>query len=177
MALKPCPSCGHMVSDDAATCPSCGHPLRVDKKERDKKAAGIGCLAVAVLIIGFLIWAANEGAKIEKAEKANPTCISDYTKCKDDDDLIEHHETKDGFSMSIACESEAKNLAKYGTPKFSFPPFPRYFKGQLYIVTGRATLLDDDAQFQNGFGAYENVMARCQYDLKTDRAIVELIPK
>jgi hypothetical protein len=30
MALKPCPDCGHEVSERAPTCPKCGAPLRAD---------------------------------------------------------------------------------------------------------------------------------------------------
>ena len=42
MALKPCPDCGHQVSDAAMACPACGRPLRSRRG---------GCLTA----VGFLV--------------------------------------------------------------------------------------------------------------------------
>ncbi len=164
-----------MVSRDATNCPACGHPLT---RHGGKMARGpAGCLLSLVLLGLLLAMIIGTGEQSDKAEKENPTCISDYTKCMDNEELIRRHTAPNGAFMSVACQMTAERMAKYGKPKFSFVPFGSYFDGRSYIDTGTAVLLDHNAQFQNGFGAYQNVTARCEYDLKNDTTTVELISK
>ncbi len=119
----------------------------------------------------------NEGDKIKEAEKSNPTCVSDYTKCKDNKELIEKHVNKNDIKPSIDCLFAAKKLAKYGEPHFPFMSFCRFIGGNSYVVSGKAVLMEDDATFKNGFGADVHVTARCEYDLKNNVANVTVIPK
>jgi hypothetical protein len=177
MALSTCPQCGHMVSPKAATCPACGHPIAAAKTQKAQTAVGIGCGGIMLVIVAFIVWAINEGGKIQEQEKAHPTCVSDYTKCADNHDLAEHHQSKDGISMRVECEEAAKRVAKYGTPEFPFLPFSTYRVGRSYIDSGTAILVENNAQFKNGFGASENVIAKCIYDLKNDQAEIEISPK
>lgn len=120
---------------------------------------------------------AVEGNRLEEAEKANPTCVSDYTKCKNNQELVEKHKNKDHISLPVECEAAAKRFAKYGEPNFPFIPFGQYFYGSSYIDNGKAILIEDGATFKNGFGADEHVTVRCEYDLKNDIADVTIIPK
>lgn len=60
--LKPCPSCGNMVSKKAKSCPSCG------AKIKSKKTLWIVLAVVAVLII--IIAAASSGDDSPKIEPA-----------------------------------------------------------------------------------------------------------
>jgi len=54
MPLITCPTCGHNVSDQAASCPQCGHPIRnvlaVQAKMKSKPAAAL--LAIFVPFLG-----------------------------------------------------------------------------------------------------------------------------
>lgn len=90
MNLSPCVQCGHMVSPKAAACPSCGHPIAAAKKEQAKRNAGMGCGIIMLVIVGGFTWIVHEGGKLVERDKAqeaaNPTCISDYTKCVDNKD-------------------------------------------------------------------------------------------
>jgi hypothetical protein len=107
-----------MISPDAVVCPSCGHPIAAAKKQKAQNAVGAGCGGFILLFIGLIAWAIYEGGNIQEEEKAHPTCISDYTKCSDNKDVIEHHQAKDGISMRVKCETAAEDVAKYGTPEF-----------------------------------------------------------
>jgi zinc-ribbon domain len=181
MALIACPQCGHRVSPRAAACPSCGHPIAPPKKHRAQTVAGtiagLGCGTVMLLIIGLIAWAVHEGGQIQEREKANPTCVSDYTKCADNKDVVEHHQSKDRMSMRVKCESAAEDIAKYGKPEFPFLPFSTYRVGRSYVDSGNAVLIENNAKFKNGFGASENVIATCFYDMRNDQASVTIAPK
>jgi zinc ribbon protein len=177
MALSACPQCGHMVSPSAAACPACGHPIAATKKQKAQTVAGIGCGCVMVAVIAFFAWAINEGHNIEDQEKAHPTCVSDYKKCTDNKDVVEHHQSRTGISMTIECKAAAEQAAKYGTPELPFFAFGMYRSGRSYIDSGIAVLVENDAQFKNGFGASEHVIATCFYDLAQNQARVTLIPK
>jgi zinc-ribbon domain len=177
MALAACPQCGHMVSPNAAACPACGHPIAAAKKQKAQTAAGIGCGGIMLVIIAFIAWAINEGGKIEEQEKAHPTCVSDYTKCTDNKDVVEHHQAHNGISMRVECETAAEQVAKYGKPDFPFLPFSTSRTGRSYIDSGTAILIENDAQFKNGFGASEHVVVTCYYDMKNDQARITISPK
>jgi hypothetical protein len=193
VALIECPECQKSVSDNAAACPHCGHPIagppplpppltkmlsREDRKARTQRNVGLGCGLFLAVIIAFLFWAVNEGSKIQEAEHANPTCATDYTKCKDNAELVSRYMTKkDKLFITVACSSMAKKIAKYGEPELPFFAFGNYPPGRSFIDSGTATLLEPDAGYKNAFNATEKVLAKCNYDLKNDVASVELIRK
>jgi hypothetical protein len=79
--------------------------------------------------------------------------------------------------MRVKCKEAAKRTARYGTPEFPFLPFSSYRVGQSYIDSGTAILIENNVQFKNAFGASENVIATCYYDMKQDQARVEITPK
>lgn len=63
MSLKPCPECGHEVSDRAPACPSCGFPLAEDPvlvytQHRldfaEKVAIGAIVVAAVFALLGFV---------------------------------------------------------------------------------------------------------------------------
>jgi hypothetical protein len=174
MALSHCPQCEHLVSPNATACPGCGHPIAAVKKQTAQTAAGIGCGTVMLVVIGLVAWAINEGGKIEEHEKVHPTCVSDYTKCTNNEDVVKNYKPKNGTYMSVKCRQAAEEVAKYGTPEFSPDT---YRVGRSYIDSGTAVLIDNNARFQNGFGASVHVIATCFYDMKQDRAWVTIAPK
>ena len=42
---------------------------------------------------------------------------------------------------------------------------------------GTAVLIENNAQFKNAFGASENVIATCYYDMNNDQAKIVIFPK
>ncbi len=188
MALIPCIQCGHKISPQAAACPQCGHPISVtpppipktaisSEARKPQSAVAIGCGIVLLALAVLVIWAANEGRNLMEAEKANPTCVSDYAKCADNEELVNKHQSRDHVSISIECAQEAKKIARYGTPELPFLAFHRYSTGRAFIDSGTATLIEPDASYKNGFNASQNVTAICTYNLREDRTSIELIPK
>lgn len=174
MKLEKCKACGHDVSSKAEACPNCGHPIAAAKRAKAGNAGGLGCGVIMLAVIGFIAYAINEGQKIEEQEAANPTCVSDYKRCADNKDVVQHHNSKEHISLAVECEEAAKQAARYGTPEFSFLPFGTYYTGRSYVERGVAILIDKDAQYKNGFGAAEHVTATCLYDLKSDEARVTI---
>lgn len=63
MSLKPCPECGHQVSDKALACPKCGCPLAEDPvlayaerriSFREKTVFGMLFIAAIFTLLGFV---------------------------------------------------------------------------------------------------------------------------
>lgn len=58
--LVPCPSCGHNVSNLAASCPKCGHPFRSVSTSTNLNAwdfvgLGVCCVGVAMFLGGAVM--------------------------------------------------------------------------------------------------------------------------
>jgi hypothetical protein len=162
MALKKCRECGAQVSTSAAACPQCGAP----------QSAGVprGCLGV--LILGFLIVVAVmfQGGNSNNQPNAPPSCKSDWKKCTDNAELVNNYSK--WFNAQFECKQQALKQALYGTPIFpSLYFFSNFFPGTNYITTGTATLIEPDAQFQNGFGAMVHSTVTCTYDLRGERVV------
>ncbi|PPQ37067.1 hypothetical protein CH337_20165 [Rhodoblastus acidophilus] len=79
--------------------------------------------------------------------------------------------------MASECKATANVVARYGEAELPFLAFQSYYLGDFFKKTGVAVLLEKGAMFQNGFGARQHVTLICRYDLKTDIATVEIIPK
>jgi hypothetical protein len=97
------------------------------------------------------------------------TCNTDYRKCSSNSDLMNHF--ADITRGMVSCQVAAKKLAKYGSPIFPFFSFSHFRPGADYVRSGIAILIEDDAQFQNGFGAMEHTSVSCRYDLNTQRVV------
>jgi hypothetical protein len=177
MGLKPCPQCQHVISDAAASCPSCGHPLA---KIRAQKSQRTGCLLllafpfVLVAMGGFL----NGFSPTETpSAKAVSTCSQDWKVCSDNADLMNSNNL-DALTAQSECKDSANEQAKYGDPKWPWLAFSKFYRGSAAIKTGVLTLVEDDVQFQNGFGAWAHVTAVCDYDLRSKSVkSVSIIPK
>ncbi len=139
----------------------------------------MGCLFIVMVFFGFIWYVVSEGGKIreerEAAEKTNPTCISDYTKCADNKELVERHHSKDDVSITVECKMMAKRMAKYGDPELPWVSFQTYYSGRSYIEKGVATVIEKDAIYKNAFNAAVKTTAICTYDLRKDEAMVKLV--
>jgi hypothetical protein len=122
-------------------------------------------------IVGFIIVAGMTLVEKDRAqEQANPTCKSDWTKCKDNSDLANNY--RDWTKVKVSCEMEAERQARYGTPKWPEPSwisFGSFLPGTDYVTSGTAVAIEKNAQFQNGFGAMVHSTVICTYDLRADR--------
>jgi hypothetical protein len=160
--MKTCPKCGKLYADKFASCPHCSG-----------RTQAIGCLAFAVIcVVAFVIWSAvGSGDHTTSA----PSCTNDWSKCTDNAELANHYS---GWTKVQAyCKVEAANEARYGTPVWPWIPFGSYLPGNDYVTTGIAVAIEQDAQFQNGFGAMAHSTVTCKYDLRADKVLsVEVEP-
>lgn len=184
MALIECPECQKEVSSKAAACPYCGHPIAAAKDEKSKGARGRGCAVFILLMIGLVVLLSYLGGKEEKLggvstpkqksaseEEEKPiSCTSDWHKCSDNADLINHYNGI--IDAQVSCQSEAENRARYGSPKWPFlSSFSTFYSGDQYEKTGLAVLIEKDAQFSNAFGAMEHSTVTCTYDLNQKKVV------
>lgn len=198
MALVPCKECKHQVADSAKTCPNCGvdSPAVAPKAGRAVAATPaakvpantsrnnkIAIVLVAVVAVLFAIaefggpseaeknaaqaaattkrMADNKAAEEKKAAEA-AACKQDL-QCLGDKGLI---------SATVRCPREVERLAKNSmkwTDKTFDVKFSHFrWKNQK---EGEVTFIGDKAQFQNGFGAYVNVVYECDLNAAQDKVL------
>jgi len=162
MALINCNECKKEISDKAATCPHCGAP--VPKKKPNAKMAAI----VWIIILGVgSIWLFSgkdpkpaAPAKVETPAAApavaKPKCAADNLQC-----LAE----EGGISASVYCPRKIEKLASNAV-KWTDGTFESKFSRMRWLdkEKGQITYIGDKAQFQNGFGAFINMIYECDLD-------------
>ncbi len=127
-------------------------------------------VAVGVLLI---IFAAPHGGSqtTDASGTAAPSsaCVTDWTKCKDNTELANKWDGNN--HASVACKLAANKQAKYGDPKWTWSIFPTFYREENSVATGVFTMIDNDVQFQNGFGAWAHVKVTCKYDLRQNQVL------
>lgn len=101
------------------------------------------------------------------AEASAPTCKNGWKNCTDNEDLVNNY--KDIYKVHSACRTAADREAAYGSPDWPFLPFGSFITGSDAPRTGRLVLIENNAKFENGFGAKMRVKVRCAYDLNTNK--------
>lgn len=158
MALKPCRECKAEVSTEAKTCPHCGvaNPTKVPPSAKDTLIGGV--IVAVVVAIGVTMCGDSDADKTAAASKRaadDATCAKNL-QCQGD---------KGSISAGIRCKSHVEKLAKHSmqwTDGTLEPKFSRFrWKNEK---EGLITFVGDKAQFQNGFGAYTNVVYECDLD-------------
>jgi hypothetical protein len=163
MALTKCRECGAQVSTNAKACPQCG-AAQSSKLPR-------GCAGFLVLCTLVVFYALFQGGNSNNQPDTHPSCKTDWTKCADNAELVNNYSR--WFHAQFECRREAIQQALYGTPVWpsSLHFFSNYIPGNRYITTGTATLIEPDAQFQNGFGAMVHSTVTCTYDLRAEHVV------
>jgi hypothetical protein len=124
-----------------------------------------------LLIIGLLGWGLSSmtGGSPDAAAKppVDPqiaACKTEWSKCADNAQLV--NDSGKWSEVKVGCKMEANRLANYDEPKWPWIYFGTFLKGDDYVKTGVVVAIEDEAKFQNGFGAWKRVEVRCKYDLK-----------
>lgn len=149
MALIKCKECGNEVSTKAEACPKCGAKVPTDK---------VGCGTVfGVVILTVIILSVFSSAfdsSSDHAANAEPaTCGPADLQCLGD---------KGTVSAGVYCADQVERMAKHSAkwldgmlePKFSHFRWRNQEKGEI-------TYIGDKVQFQNGFGAFTNMIYEC----------------
>jgi hypothetical protein len=104
--------------------------------------------------------------------KTSASCKEAWRLCADNAEIANNY---DGWIRAQnSCQDAAEKMAKYGTPQWPhswIPNFNFFHKGSDYKETGRAVLIEDDAQFQNAFGAMVHSTVTCTYNLDSETVI------
>lgn len=157
--MKPCKACKKNVIASASTCPHCG----VKNPGVTAKDMLWGLFGLFIVVGGIAVACtdSDEDKQAAAQERAvsNAACLKDL-QCIGDKAVI---------AAGIKCPREIEKLAK-GAVKWTDgtlePKFSHFrWKDQ---AKGVVTLLGDKAQFQNGFGAFVNVVYSCDMDMANE---------
>jgi hypothetical protein len=153
MALIKCKECGNEVSTKAEACPKCGAKLK--QKAGCGTILGVAILAVIIIgAFGSIFDSPSDGG----ADAKPATCGPADLQCLGD---------KGTIAAGVYCADQVEKLAKHSAkwtdgmlePKFSHFRWRNQEKGEI-------TYIGDKVQFQNGFGAFTNMIYEC--DMSAD---------
>jgi zinc-ribbon domain len=130
--------------------------------------SSIGRVLVTILVLGII--AVGLGRMEVSQKNEEKPCTSDWRKCSDNADLVNHYLSD--YRAQDSCKSEAEKLARYGSPKFPWLyPFSTFYSGDQYLKTGIAVLVEKEAQFSNAFGGMVRSTVTCTYDLNQKKVL------
>ncbi len=160
MAMTKCKECGKEVSQKAPTCPHCG----VKDPGDNAKQTAMGCLVVIILFGCFFAYCSRPDSPEDIAKKAAAAeqCRKEL-KCWAEKNLP---------SAAAYCDDVIEKHAKYshewtnGTLEMIFSRYK--WKNE---ETGEVTYIGDKIKFQNGFGAWQNMMYSCDFEPKSSTVI------
>lgn len=152
MALKPCKECKKEVSTDAKTCPSCG--VKDPTTTASDIIGGIVILLVAVIAVRACMGNADE--------QSDDTPVLSDEQCMQD---IQCWGDKHSLYAGTYCAEPIEKYAKYsfewtdGMLGSKFSHFRWADKS-----SGTLTVIGDKLKFQNGFGAWQNMIYECDWN-------------
>jgi hypothetical protein len=173
-----CRECSAKVWRNAEYCDHCGvrYPAKggLLTEGPDQVGGKSYFRGIAILFaIGVLGWI---GVSLGSGSSA-PSCKSNWTLCIDNADLVNNYIESNPIAQ-VDCQIQAEQSAKYGDPKFPSLAFDTFHVGNDYVRTGIATLIEPNAQFQNGFGAMVHSEVTCTYDLRAKHVLsVDVSPR
>lgn len=159
MALIKCRECGNEVSNKAKNCPQCGAQVKRNDFGCGSILAVVFIIVLFAAIFGEEDSAAPTSATVDddKPEVSEKPCDSDA--CLSDRFMID---------ASVACKPYIQKLSKYQyewLDGWTMPTFSRYSVSREGDVA--ITYFGDALKFQNGFGAWSNIIYMCKYNTST----------
>lgn len=158
MALIKCRECGSEVSSKAKACPQCGAQVRRD---------GLGCgsllfvLFVVVLLAGVL--GEDESSTSVEGGDVPVDAVCESDSCLADKYMVD---------AVVACKRPIERLSKYQYEWLDGWSVPMFSKYSVSRDDGVVIMYFGDAlKFQNGFGAWSNILYMCQYDTTRDAVV------
>jgi hypothetical protein len=113
--------------------------------------------------------ASEAAAEQKRIEFQISLCKSDWTKCIDNEQLVNNY--SGWANVKGTCKREANEGALYGNPVWPSRFFTTFYTGKDYVTTGIVIAVEPNAQFQNVFGAMAHARIKCTYDLIAHRVI------
>jgi hypothetical protein len=148
-------------------------PVEPRKHVFGKVVLVIGAIGAAIYVAQNI--GSGPAAPQTPAEAKINACRADWHKCEDNSQMANNW---NGWShVKGECKDAANQMAKYGDPKWPWLAFSSFYGGSSY-TSGKVTVIEPDAQFQNGFGAMAHVQVVCDYDLNQKTVLnVSLNPR
>ena len=113
----------------------------------------------------------NNEEKISEEKYIKKTgCEHFWQQCKDNEEFMNENDSIK-HKIVVACKYAANDLAKYGKPKWPFIAFQTYYNNDSIKKKRQITLVENNVQFSNGFGAWVNSEVYCTYHLTNDKII------
>lgn len=124
--------------------------------------------AILILFcIGLIFVIASQDNSVSGTNQDNTGCETDWQACTSKQDLLNNYANMS--YISTVCANESEKLAKYQAkfPTFSFHAVSKHGT----MANGKLWFIEDDAKFQNGFGAWKRKKVACHYNLRRDEVI------
>lgn len=103
---------------------------------------------------------------ISEAEEPFINCENIYTECEDNSDFANNY---NGYStLTVLCDIAAEDAARFGEPDLPGLSFGSFRTGDSVIRTGIATLIENEARFQNAFGTMQRARVVCRVDVENE---------
>lgn len=141
-----------------------------DKKNKNAAIGCVGCLGIVFVLwlIGALSGSQKGDSSPGRATSSQSAAVSDEA-CRQQ---LSCWGDKHMIAASVRCDDVVEALAKFTaewTDGFLDQKFSRYrWKDQS---KGIVTYIGDKVRFQNGFGAWQNMVYECDFDPATQRPL------
>lgn len=102
-------------------------------------------------------------------------CTNDWKACNNNGHFTDNYSGT--ITIKEKCKEAAISKAKFGNPIFSTTAFEWFAnegstrEGKDFVEKGVLHALDKRAQFQNEYGAAQNVLFDCIYDLESNQVL------
>lgn len=170
MALVKCHECANDVSTEADACPKCGAKMRAPKKPPIKLTIihKIGIIIASVMIM-VAIFGPDDSNNKPNTSTSALTQTENAAACRKD---LQCWGDKNIAAVGVYCKDSIERQAKYSV-KWTDGTFETKFSRFAWLNQQKGTIkyFGDKAQFQNGFGAYQNVVYECDFDPSTNRVL------
>jgi len=174
MAMAACRECKKEVTSEAKTCPHCG--ISIPVKPKPTAAAWLVTLGIIVVVVG-LVYDGNKSTDATKpAEPPAKTAAqiqAETENCKKD---LQCWFEKTMPDASYPCQKSIEKRAKHSL-KWTDGTFETKFSRMSWKDKdkGIINIIGDKVEFQNGFGAWTNMIYACTYDPNTQQVVDVLI--
>jgi len=173
MAIKECRECGASVSTQAKSCPQCGAP----GPTTTNRAYNARLLAVLIVFgVGGYVLINGDNAPSEKDSAVDGSQPNISEDCKGDLSCLGQMFSVDA---NYPCKQAIKKQSDYSikwtdgwtSPTFSAYAWPNSKKEGVIVYIG------DNVEFENQYGAMQQMTYYCSYDYREDKAVnISVVP-
>lgn len=169
MALIKCHECGNQVSTEAAACPACGAKPKTPMSLIIKFGGGFLLFVAVIIAVTAPSTSSKPATDAVEASNAAEKGRKDEA-CRND---LQCWGEKGISTAHVYCKDPVERMAAHSVKWTDEGMFDHKFSRFKWLdqERGLVTYFGDKAQFQNGFGAYTNVVYSCDVDVANHKAL------